>query len=66
MNDILFKTIHGSRLYGLNHAESDEDFYTVVSRPRGRKYNWAKQSIVDGLDSVVIDFPTWLRLCEKG
>lgn len=64
--EILFKTIHGSHLYGLNHAESDEDYYTVVRRPRGRRYKWAKQTIVDGVDSMRVDLPTWLRLCEKG
>lgn len=63
---VLFKTRHGSHLYGLNHADSDEDFYTVLERPRGRRYKWAKQSIVDGEDSLRVDLPTWLRLCEKG
>lgn len=64
--EVLFKTRHGSHLYGLNHADSDEDFYTVVNRPRGRRYKWAKQSIHDGEDSLRVNLPTWLRLCEKG
>lgn len=64
--EVLFKTQHGSHLYGLNHADSDEDFYTVVDRPRGRRYKWAKQSINDGIDSMRVDLPTWLRLCDKG
>lgn len=63
---VLFKTQHGSHLYGLNHAGSDEDFYTVVDRPRGARYKWAKQTIVDGEDSVRVDLPTWLRWCDKG
>lgn len=66
MYEVLFKTRHGSHLYGLNHADSDEDFYTVVDRPRGARYKWAKQTIVDGEDSLRVDLPTWLRWCEKG
>lgn len=32
-------TIHGSHLYGLNHADSDLDFFRVVaSRPRARVF----------------------------
>lgn len=64
--EVLFKTRHGSHLYGLNHAGSDEDFYTVIDKPRGRRYKWAKQSIHDGEDSLTVNLPTWLRLCEKG
>jgi len=66
METVLFKTRHGSHLYGLNNADSDEDFYTVVDRPRGRRYKWAKQTIIDGEDSMKVDLPTWLRWCEKG
>lgn len=64
--EVLFKTRHGSHLYGLNHADSDEDFYTVVDRPRGRRYKYAKQTIHDGEDSLTVNLPTWLRICEKG
>ena len=66
MEEVLFKTRHGSYLYGLNHADSDEDFYTVVNRPRGRRHKWAKQTIINGEDSMVLDLPTWLKLCDKG
>lgn len=64
--EVLFKTRHGSHLYGLNHADSDEDFYTVVDRPRGRRYKYSKQTIHNNEDSVVVNLSTWLRLCEKG
>ena len=64
--EVLFKTRHGSHLYGLNHAGSDEDFYTVIDKPRGRRYKWAKQSIIDNEDSLRVNLPTWLRLCDKG
>lgn len=64
--EVLFKTRHGSHLYGLNHAHSDEDFYTVVRRPKGKRYKWAKQVISDNEDSMMVEFPTWLRWCDKG
>lgn len=64
--EVLFKTPHGSHLYGLNHEGSDEDFYTVVAPVKRRKYKYSKQTIHDGVDSVVVDLGTWLRLCEKG
>lgn len=61
----LLKTIHGSTLYGLNHAESDEDYYIVVpSRYVGRQVR--RQSIVDGIDSVVVDFKSFTRMAELG
>lgn len=64
--EILFKTPHGSRLYGLNHADSDEDWYTVVVKPPTKKKRYSTHKIIDNDDSVVVDFGTWLVLCEKG
>lgn len=67
MNIILFKTMHGSHLYGLNHATSDQDFYTVISRgSRGAKRKYAKQSIKDGIDSMTVDLSTFMYYCEQG
>lgn len=61
----LLKTIHGSTLYGLNHSASDEDYYVVVpSRSIGRKVR--RQSIVDDIDTVVVDFKTFTRMAEEG
>lgn len=64
--EVLFKTQHGSHLYGLNHADSDEDWYTVVAPVKRKRYKYSKQSIVNGVDSMTVDLPTWLRLCDKG
>jgi len=71
--EVLFKTIHGSRLYGLNHAGSDDDFYTVVTKKltdtrigRQTKARYAKQTIVDNEDSMVVDFGTWVEMCKSG
>lgn len=71
--EVLFKTVHGSRLYGLAHAGSDEDFYTVIAKPqrdtrfgKQTKARYAKQTILDGEDSVVVDFGTWVEQCKSG
>lgn len=63
---ILFKTVHGSNLYGLAHADSDEDFYTVLEPQQNSRRKFSRQTIVDGVDSMVVDLPTWLRYCEAG
>lgn len=63
---ILFKTIHGSRLYGLSHADSDEDFYTVVDKVKTARARYAKQTIVDKEDTMMVDFGTWLQMCVNG
>lgn len=69
--EVLFKTVHGSRLYGLNRAGSDEDFYTVVTKKphvgRGQaKARYAKQTINGEEDSMVVDFGTWVEMCRSG
>lgn len=71
MREVLFKTVHGSRLYGLAHAGSDEDFYTVVSKKpytgKGQgKARYAKQTIVGDEDSMIVDFGTWVEMCRSG
>lgn len=70
---VLFKTVHGSRLYGLAHENSDEDFYTVVSKQpvdtrwnRQTKARYAKQKITGDTDSMIIDLGTWLEQCRSG
>lgn len=64
--DILFKTVHGSRLYNLAHEDSDDDFYVVVNKVKTNKKRYAKQSIIDGVDTTVVDLGTWLHFCEVG
>lgn len=63
---VLFKTVHGSRLYGLNHADSDEDFYTVVDKVKTARAKWAKQTIVGDEDTMMLDFGTWIGQCQNG
>jgi len=63
---VLFKTVHGSHLYGLAHENSDNDFYTVLDKVKNKKARYAKQKIVDSEDSMVVDFGTWLGMCVNG
>jgi len=63
---ILYKTIHGSRLYGLAHEGSDWDYYTVVDRVEKKKAAFHTHTIVDGVDSQVVDFGTWVNDCQRG
>lgn len=71
MREVLFKTVHGSRLYGLAHAGSDDDFYTVVTKEpytgKGQgKARYAKQTIVGDEDSMLVDLDTWVEMCKNG
>lgn len=65
-HNVLFRTQHGSRLYGLSHADSDHDYYTVVEKVKTKKAHFSTHKIVDELDSVVVDFGTWVDYCAKG
>jgi len=70
MSKLVFRTVHGSHLYGLAHADSDMDFYEVyvrsIKRNSHTRATWAKQSIVDGVDTTKVDFGTWMEQCRKG
>lgn len=66
MNDMLFKTVHGSHLYGLAHKGSDDDFYVVVNTRRNRKVKYARQNISEGVDTTTVDFGTWMNMCASG
>lgn len=62
----LFKTIHGSHLYGLAHESSDTDYYVVVSNQKKKRIRFAKQSIIDGIDTMTVDWGTWINQCQLG
>lgn len=63
---VLFRTVAGSRLYGLAHENSDFDYYTVVEKVKTKRASYSTHSIVDDQDSVVVDFGTWVDQCTKG
>lgn len=63
---VLFKTPHGSRLYGFATADSDEDWYIVTpTRPVARKFN-ARQKITGDQDVLAVDFKTFTAMATKG
>lgn len=68
---VLLRTVHGSHLYGLNHKDSDEDFYTVVARAphvahNGSRARSARQEIVGNIDMFTVNLSTFLLYCDKG
>jgi hypothetical protein len=63
---VLFKTPHGSHLYGLAHAGSDRDYYTVLDKVKSKRAKYAKQKIVGDEDTMTLDFGTWLGQCVSG
>lgn len=65
-DEVLFKTLHGSRLYGLATPDSDWDYYTVLSKQKNARARYAKQKIVGDTDSMVVDYGTWLGMCVNG
>lgn len=72
----LLLTHGGSILYGLNHANSDEDFYRVVkdefywqaigAYPSGKPKMLIAQHINNGIDELTVSFKTFSILAMKG
>ncbi len=65
---ILFKTIHGSRLYNLHHAESDDDYYIVTPTVKAKILSLknAKHKIDGNLDTLSVDFATFTLFSQQG
>ena len=61
---IVFKTVHGSRLYGLSHKDSDEDYYVVTDDADGKLR--PLQTIVDGIDTMRLSFSAFEKMAIKG
>jgi hypothetical protein len=66
LTKILFRTIHGSHLYGLARPDSDIDYYEVVDSVPTKRAGYCRQTISDGIDVTRIDLGTWIRQCERG
>jgi len=64
MSELLLRTVHGSHLYGLNHAGSDEDYYEVITSDVPRKKNL--HTIVDGIDTTQVTFSGFFEMCYLG
>lgn len=59
--EIIFTTIHGSHLYGLNHPHSDLDTFTVTTSNRG-----ARQVVAGNSDSVTIGWDAFIAYAFSG
>ncbi len=56
----LFRTLHGSRLYGLHHAASDYDWFEVYDRLPG--CHQANQRIQRGNDTVKAGLSRFMQM----
>lgn len=63
---VLYKTIHGSRLYGLAHKDSDDDYYVVTPTVYTKKKLNAQHKIDGDLDTVTVDFASFVQMAENG
>lgn len=60
--NVLYKTLIGSRLYGLSHSLSDYDWFVVVEKP-----GYKVSTKAPGEDDVsVVDFSTFSEGARKG
>lgn len=62
---VLLRTVHGSHLYGLAHAESDKDIYEVIQTKRTTRKRNIKQTIVNGVDKTVVDLSTFMHMVDE-
>lgn len=62
VKQIIFETVHGSRLYGLDHEQSDYDLYRVYEGGGTR----LKQRMSDGVDVVSGDLNAFVSRALSG
>lgn len=64
MTDLIFSTVHGSRLYGMAHSQSDHDVFTVTTANRTR----ARHTITENgrVDHVSVGLDTYLKRVFEG
>ena len=60
--ELLFRTIHGSRLYGLSHSGSDVDWFEVWGYTKFR----STQRISNNSDTTKVSLSRFLEGCSKG
>lgn len=63
MTDLIFETVHGSHLYGLEHEGSDMDLYKVYENDGTTDL---KQSIHAGVDTVRGSLDAFLKRATSG
>lgn len=61
-NEVIFSTIHGSRLYGLDHAGSDHDDFIVTTSDREK----ARHRHTEDYDVVTVGWNSFLNKAILG
>lgn len=64
-NQLLFRTIHGSRLYGLSHADSDYDYWEIYSNKIPSPSKYIQQKIAGESDTVKMNLSTFMNYAER-
>lgn len=64
-NKLLFRTIHGSRLYGLAHENSDYDYWEVYSNKIPSPSKYIQQKIAGKSDVVKMNLSTFMNYAER-
>jgi hypothetical protein len=59
----IFETIHGSRLYGLHHADSDNDYFRVLRFGATQR---TKHKITGSDDTLTLTFQRFVQLAGEG
>lgn len=59
---LLLRTVHGSRLYNLSHANSDWDWFEIHGWDKFR----GKQKISGDDDRTRASYDSFMRYCDKG
>lgn len=62
MSNVIFATVHGSRLYGLSNNHSDEDYFIVTDSKRPR----AKHSMHSSVDICEVGIDAFLERALSG
>lgn len=62
MTSLVFTTVHGSHLYGLNHADSDRDIFEVVHGNQKARQGFYE----DGTDYTRIGLDAFIRYAKEG
>ena len=62
---LLVQSIHGSRLYNLNHEHSDYDYWKVETNKPKVKSRQITHKVKDGLDVTCMDLSTFSKYADS-
>lgn len=66
VTEVVFRTVHGSHLYGMAGPHSDVDIYTVTTSRNRARQTVARHSDGTVSDAVTIGFDTFLEYAFSG